>query len=117
MYKYYWCVIITNIINVELKIFGLHPQKLQINFSFSPDNVREVDEERKSPTKEQSSSSCLSSEDPSPFPVTDDASTCSPAADSPRHDVLHYMPDYSEPILNGLPSENVHVNTRLCTLL
>ncbi|KAB5526082.1 hypothetical protein PHYPO_G00147630 [Pangasianodon hypophthalmus] len=82
------------------------------------DKVREVEEEMK-PTKEQSrrSSPSLSSGDLSPLPVTDDPSPCSPAADSPHHDVLHYVPDYSEPIENGFPSENVNINSRLCTLL
>lgn len=86
-------------------------------FSFSADNVREADEE--SPTKEQSSGSTanLSSDDPSPFPVTGDASRVSPAADSPHHDVLYFVPDYSAPIENGHSSENVNINSRLCTLL
>ncbi|KAG7315327.1 hypothetical protein KOW79_021415 [Hemibagrus wyckioides] len=82
------------------------------------DKLREVEEERKSPSNEQSSSSSpyLISDDPSLVPAADDASACSPAADSPHHDVLHYVPDYSEPVENGLPSENA-INSRLCTLL
>ncbi|MCJ8747489.1 hypothetical protein PDJAM_G00154070 [Pangasius djambal] len=82
------------------------------------EKVSEVEEEKK-PTKEQSSTSSpsLSSDDPSPHPATDDASPRSPAADSPHHDVLHYVPDYSEPVENGLPSEHVSINSRLCTLL
>ncbi|GAA6092624.1 guanylate cyclase soluble subunit beta-2, partial [Tachysurus ichikawai] len=80
------------------------------------DDVREVEEERKSPSKEQSSSSSpyLISDDPSPVPSADDTFTC--AADSPHHHVLHYVPDYSEPVENGLPSENA-INSRLCMLL
>ncbi|KAK2819642.1 hypothetical protein Q7C36_021288 [Tachysurus vachellii] len=79
------------------------------------DDVREVEEERTSPSKEQSSSSSpyLISDDPSPVPAADDAF---PAADSPQHDVLHYVSDYSEPVENGLPSENA-INSRLCMLL
>lgn len=86
--------------------------------SFLLDKLREVEEERKSPSNEQSSSSSpyLISDDPSPVPPADDASACSPAADSPHHDVPHYVPDYSEPVKNGLPSENA-INSRLCTLL
>ncbi|XP_017314218.1 guanylate cyclase soluble subunit beta-2 isoform X2 [Ictalurus punctatus] len=74
------------------------------------DQIREVEEERKSATKEQngSSSPYLSSDDPSPLPVMD-----SSAADSPHHDVLHYVPDYSEPVKTDLPV----INSRLCTLL
>lgn len=101
-----------------MSIWGHFPQKVW-KFLFSADNVREVEEERKYPSKEQSSSSPTyrSSGDWSPLPATDDASPCSPAADSPPHDVLHYVLDYSEPTDNGLPSENININSRLCTLL
>ncbi|XP_060767525.1 guanylate cyclase soluble subunit beta-2 [Neoarius graeffei] len=83
------------------------------------DKVKEMEKERKSPSKEQSSSSFTyhSSGDPSPLPATDDTSPFSPATDSPPHDKLNYVLDYSEPIDNGLPSENVNINSRLCMLL
>ncbi|XP_053347448.1 guanylate cyclase soluble subunit beta-2 isoform X2 [Clarias gariepinus] len=81
--------------------------------------VREVEDARKSPTKVQSSSSSLylSSDQPSPLPVTNDASPCPPAADFPHHDVVHYVPDYSEPVLNCLPSESINTTSHFCTVL
>ncbi|KAF7688216.1 guanylate cyclase soluble subunit beta-2 [Silurus meridionalis] len=83
------------------------------------DKAKEVEEVRKSPTKVQSSSSSpsLSSDEPSPLPVMDNTSPYFIAADSSQHDVIHYVPDYSEPIENGLHSENVNINSRLCILL
>uniref|UniRef100_A0A8B9HHV4 guanylate cyclase n=1 Tax=Astyanax mexicanus TaxID=7994 RepID=A0A8B9HHV4_ASTMX len=74
-------------------------------------NVSEVEEERTSSIKEESRSSSahLSADDPSPDPSADITSSVS---------AVHYhVPDYFAPVDDGLPPENISINSRLCTVL
>ncbi|XP_072526998.1 guanylate cyclase soluble subunit beta-2 [Salminus brasiliensis] len=81
------------------------------NAAKEQNNVSEGEEERTSSVKEQSRSSSahLSADDPSPEPFADLAPSVSA--------VQYYLPDYSEPLENGLPPENININSRLCTML